>query len=67
MPNIGDKGALELYKSLVLAAAARPAVVLESAVQGLLLGVEQHRHPFVPVVFGFGLEMVGSETEKKYN
>ena len=37
---------------LVLAASGAP-VVLEGAVQGLLLGVEQDGHPLIPVILGF--------------
>ena len=64
LPNIGNKGALELDEALVFAAPTGPAVVLEGAVQWLLLGVEQDRHPLVPVVLRLGLEMVRPEIER---
>ena len=50
---------MELYKALVL---PDPAVVLKGPVQGLLLGVEQDRHPLLAFKVSLSLEVVGSET-----
>ena len=55
---VGDEGLLELHQALVL---PRLPVVLEGAVEGLLLRVEQDGHPFVPLRVRLRLEVVGPE------
>ena len=55
--DVSDQGLLELHQALVL---PRPLpVVLEGAVERLLLGVEQDGHPLLAVRVRLGLEVVG--------